>query len=46
MTAYAFPCAKKPRLFDTGKTRDVKVVREALRICETCPVMELSLIHI
>lgn len=38
MTAYAFPCAKKPELFDTGKGRNTRVVRKALRICDTCPV--------
>lgn len=38
MTAYAFPCAAKPELFDTGKTRETKAARKALRICETCPV--------
>lgn len=39
MTAYAFPCAVKPELFDTGKTRDTKAARKALRICETCPAI-------
>ncbi|WP_164331333.1 WhiB family transcriptional regulator [Streptomyces sp. RLB1-9] len=38
MTAYAFPCAVKPELFDTGKGRNTRVVRKALRICDTCPV--------
>jgi hypothetical protein len=38
MTAYAFPCAAKPQLFGSGKGRSVKAVREALRICATCPV--------
>jgi hypothetical protein len=39
VTAYAFPCAVKPELFDTGKGRDTRVVRKALRICDTCPAM-------
>ncbi len=39
MTAYAFPCARHPEWFDTGKGRETKAVRKALRICETCPVM-------
>jgi hypothetical protein len=39
VTAYAFPCARNPKLFDTGKTRETKAARKALRICETCPVM-------
>lgn len=39
MTAYAFPCALKPELFDTGKTRETKAARKALRICDTCPAM-------
>jgi hypothetical protein len=35
--AYAFPCARHPEWFDTGKTRETKAARKALRICETCP---------
>lgn len=38
MTAYAFPCAVKPELFDTGKRRETRAARKALRICATCPV--------
>jgi hypothetical protein len=38
VTAYAFPCARHPEWFDTGKTRDTKAARKALRICGTCPV--------
>jgi hypothetical protein len=34
---HVFPCSAKPALFDSGKGRDVKSVREALRICSTCP---------
>lgn len=39
MTAYAFPCATHPEWFDTGKTRDTKAARKALRVCDTCPAM-------
>ncbi|MFE0490179.1 WhiB family transcriptional regulator [Streptomyces griseoaurantiacus] len=35
-----FPCASRPGWFDTGKTRDTKVARKALRICDTCPAIE------
>lgn len=34
-----FPCSVKPELFDTGKGRDTKAARKALRICDTCPAM-------
>jgi hypothetical protein len=40
VSAYAFPCAVKPELFDTGKGRETKAARKALRICATCPAME------
>lgn len=37
MTHNPFPCSVKPEWFDSGKGRDVKAVRKALRICSTCP---------
>jgi hypothetical protein len=35
-----FPCSAQPKLFGTGKGREVKAVRQTLLICDTCPVRE------
>lgn len=39
MNAPLFPCSAQPKLFGTGKGREVKAVRRTLLICDTCPVM-------
>lgn len=39
MTHNPFPCSTRPEWFDTGKGRETKAARKALRICDTCPAM-------
>jgi hypothetical protein len=36
MTAYAFPCGEKPRLFDNSKGPSDQDARRAQRICSAC----------
>lgn len=42
MTNNPFPCSAHPDWFDTGKGREVKAVRKALRVCDTACSVKLA----